>query len=104
MGKKQRVEESASESEEVEVEVSDDASVDSDEQIRQRELNETDDLESKFGLKAINDEEGMLKRLHEIQLNFYNRMESAKLVKKQGKVPFTEHMTISKWPLSTVNN
>jgi len=37
----------------------------------------------------------MLERLREIQLNFYNRLESKKLIKKQGKVPFTEHMTIS---------
>jgi len=36
-----------------------------------------------------------LKRLREIQLNFYSRMESKKLVKKQGKIPFTEHMTIN---------
>lgn len=61
----------------------------------QRQENEQEDLEEKFGLKAINDEEGMLKRLKEIQLNFYNRMESNKLIKKTGKVPFTEHMTVS---------
>ena len=71
-------------------------SIDSDVQIKQTELNEQEDLEKKFGLKAINDEAGMLKRLQEIQLNFYNRMESKKLIKKQGKVPFTEHMTVSK--------
>ena len=28
-------------------------------------------------------------------------MESKNLVKKQGKVPFTEHMTVSKYRLST---
>ena len=50
--------------------------------IVQNELNEKEDLEEKFGLKAINDEEGMLKRLKEIQLNFYNRLESKKLIKK----------------------
>ena len=38
----------------------------------------------------------MLKRLNEIEKNFYNRLESAKLIKRQGRVPFTEHMTISK--------
>ncbi len=53
-------------------------------------------MEEKFGLTAINDEVGMLKRLKEIQLNFYNRMESNKLIKKTGKIPFTEHMTVSK--------
>ena len=75
---------------------SDSDEVDSDVEIAQREVNEQDDLEEKFGLKAINDEEGMLKRLKEIQLNFYSRMESKRLIKKQGKIPFTEHMTISK--------
>ena len=70
--------------------------VDSDIEIAQREANEQADLEEKFGLKAINDEQGMAKRLKEIQLNFYSRIESKKLVKKQGKIPFTEHMTISK--------
>ena len=69
---------------------------DSDEAILEREQNEHDDLEQKFGLKAINDEEGMLRRLKELQLNFYARMESRKLIKKQGKIPFTEHMTVSK--------
>ena len=53
----------------------------------------------KFGLKAINDEEGMLERLKEVQQNFYNRLESKKLIKKQGKIPFTEHMSLSKFSL-----
>ena len=75
----------------------DGSDVDSDVEIAQREANEQADLEEKFGLKAINDEPGMLKRLKEIQLNFYSRIESKKLVKKQGKIPFTEHMTISKY-------
>lgn len=33
-------------------------------------------------------------RLDEMQKAFYNRLESAKLIKKQGRVPFTEHMTV----------
>ena len=66
-------------------------------EIVQREQIEQDDLEEKFGLKAINDEAGMLERLKEIQMNFYNRLESKKLIKKQGKIPFTEHMTVSKY-------
>ena len=37
----------------------------------------------------------MLERLKEVKSNFYNRLESAKLIKKQGKIPFTEHMTVS---------
>jgi hypothetical protein len=54
------------------------------------------EIESKFGLKSINNEQQMLKRLKEVETNFYNRMESAKLIKRQGRVPFTEHMSISK--------
>lgn len=41
-----------------------------------------EEVEEKFGQKAINDEEGLKVRLSEIQKNFYNRLESAKLVKK----------------------
>ena len=33
--------------------------------------------------------------MKEVKLNFYNRLESKKLIKKQGHVPFTEHMAIS---------
>ena len=35
-------------------------------------------------------------------MNFYNRMESNKLLKKQGKIPFTEHMTVSKYNIMTL--
>uniref|UniRef100_A0A7S3MN52 rRNA-processing protein EBP2 n=1 Tax=Favella ehrenbergii TaxID=182087 RepID=A0A7S3MN52_9SPIT len=28
-------------------------------------------------------------------MNFYNRLDSKRLVKKQGKIPFTEHMTVT---------
>lgn len=74
-----------------------DSSVDSDMKIAATEADrvEGDDIQRKFGLKSINDETGMLERLKEVQANFYNRLESAKLIKKQGKIPFTEHMTIS---------
>jgi CRISPR/Cas system CMR-associated protein Cmr1 (group 7 of RAMP superfamily) len=48
-----------------------------------------------FGQKLINNEERLKERLKEIKLNFYNRLESKKLIKKQGRVPFTEHMTIT---------
>jgi hypothetical protein len=34
------------------------------------------------------------KRLHEVKQSFYNRLESRKLIKKQGKIPFMEHMTV----------
>lgn len=67
----------------------DDHSLDSDEQIAALDLqkeqeSEEENLnaEEKFGQKVINDEEGCLGRLSEIQKNFYNRLESAKLVRK----------------------
>jgi hypothetical protein len=51
----------------------------------------------RFGLRAINDREGMTKRLNEIRANFYNRLSSQKLVNAaKGRIPFSEHMTISK--------
>ena len=52
-------------------------------------------IEEKFGLKGINNTTEMQERLKEVQANFYNRLESAKLIKRQGKIPFTEHMTVS---------
>jgi hypothetical protein len=30
-----------------------------------------------------------------MRANFYNRLESKKIIKKQGRIPFTEHMTIT---------
>ena len=52
-------------------------------------------MTQKFGLKGINDEAGLEDRLKEVQGSFYNRLESARLIKKQGKIPFTEHMTVA---------
>ena len=52
-------------------------------------------IEKKFGQKGINDIEGLNTRLTEIKGNFYNRLDSAKLIKRQGKIPFTEHMCVS---------
>ena len=49
-----------------------------------------------FAQRGINNEDRIKLRLREIKANFYNRLESKKLIKKQGRVPFTEHMTISK--------
>mmetsp|Transcript_117860 Transcript_117860/g.164168 ORF Transcript_117860/g.164168 Transcript_117860/m.164168 type:complete len:147 (+) Transcript_117860:208-648(+) len=49
----------------------------------------------KFGLKYIFEKEKIQERLEEVRQNFYNRLESAKLIKKQGRIPFTEHMTIT---------
>jgi hypothetical protein len=45
----------------------------------------------------------MLKRLNEVEKNFYNRLESARLIKKQGHIPFTEHMTVGKLPVTLSN-
>jgi len=39
--------------------------------------------------------EQIQKRLHEVKQNFYNRLESKKLIKKAGRIPFTEHMSIT---------
>lgn len=49
-----------------------------------------------FGLKGINNEPRINQRLKEIRGNFYNRLDSKKLIKKQGRIPFSEHLTISK--------
>jgi hypothetical protein len=52
--------------------------------------------QDKFGLRGINDEERIKKRLNEIRANFYNRLSSQKLVNAaKGRIPFSEHMTIS---------
>ena len=45
--------------------------------------------------RPIMNKERIQKRLHEVKQSFYNRLESRKLIKKQGKVPFTEHMTMT---------
>ena len=57
-----------------------------------------DEIADKFGYKAINQRDKILVRLNEVEKNFYNRLESAKLIKKQGHIPFTEHMTVGKEP------
>ena len=47
-----------------------------------------------FGQRAINNEERLKVRLEDLKDNFYNSMASKKLIKKAGRVPFIEHMTI----------
>lgn len=49
----------------------------------------------KFALKPIYEKEKIEKRLHEVQQSFYNRLESSKLIKKHGRIPFSEHMTMT---------
>ena len=57
-------------------------------------------MEQRFGQRAINDEPKLLQRLSEIRANFYNRLSSQKLINNtKGRIPFSEHMTISKTPL-----
>jgi type VI protein secretion system component Hcp len=79
-----------------ESEESENESEQADQQDNEPKQTTQDAVVGKFGLKAINNEEAMTKRLDEVEKNFYNRLESSKLIKKQGRVPFTEHMTISK--------
>ena len=49
----------------------------------------------KFGQREINNVPEIKQRLHEVRQNFFNRLESKKFIKKYGKIPFTEHMTIN---------
>lgn len=51
-------------------------------EIEHSEKSKEDEIEQKFGLKAINNENDILKRLEEVKKNFYNRLESSKLIKK----------------------
>lgn len=46
-------------------------------------------------MREINNEERLAERLKEVKANFYNRLKSEKLIKKQGRVPFSEHMAIT---------
>jgi len=48
----------------------------------------------KFGQRPVTNEPQTKIRLHEVKTSFYNRLESVRLIKKQGRIPFTEHMTI----------
>ena len=48
----------------------------------------------KFGQVAVCNKDELKKRLYEVRKSFYNRLESANLIKKQGKIPFSEHMTV----------
>jgi hypothetical protein len=49
----------------------------------------------KFGQRGIDNKDQINKRLYEVKQNFYNRLESKKLIKKQGKIPFSEHMCLT---------
>jgi len=51
-------------------------------------------MKKKFALKEIMHADRINERLKEVKQSFYNRLESRKLIKKQGRIPFSEHMTI----------
>ena len=71
--------------------------VDSDLEIAAQPEEEDDDVEKHFGQRGINEEAKLLERLNEIRANFYNRLSSQKLINNtKGRIPFSEHMTISK--------
>ena len=48
----------------------------------------------KFGQKKVIDDAQLQQRLYEVKKSFYNRLESANLIKKSGRIPFGEHMTV----------
>ena len=70
------------------------AAVDEKEDSEEGDFDEV--VEKKFGQRGVNDEAKILERLAEIRANFYNRLSSKKLINSfKGRIPFTEHMTIS---------
>lgn len=94
MGKKVEIDEHSESEQESEEEAEE-----SQEEARPTE----EQIVAKFGYKGIYEKELLLERLVEVEKNFYNRMESARLIKKQGHIPFTEHMSISKSPTVITN-
>ena len=76
--------------------MSEEGEVEMDEELEEEEY-ERQKI-AKFGQKHVRNEEELKKRLYEVQKSFYNRLESANLIKKQGKIPFSEHMTITTDP------
>jgi len=64
-----------------------------------------EEINAKFAYKGINKTDELLECLSEVKKSFYNRLESARLIKKQGHVPFTEHMSIThKEPVAVPEN
>lgn len=55
-----------------------------------------EEIQKTFGQRAIFNDLKIKQRLEELKANFYNRLEKERLIKKQGKVPFIEHLTIGK--------
>jgi len=71
---------------------------DSDEQIAAENPDFKQDIAKEFGQRGINNEAAIEERLASLKSNFYNRLSSNKLIKKEGRVPFIEHLTISNNP------
>ena len=78
----EEVEESESQIEDEESEAESVPSGGAEEPEQEKEEPEEEDMEKKFGQKSINDTAGLNERLKEIKGNFYNRLDSAKLIKR----------------------
>ena len=52
------------------------------------------DFDAQFKLKNVYDKEGLETALKTVQDTFYARLKDAKLVKREGKVPFVEHLSL----------
>lgn len=68
---------------------------DDDEDLAGLTKEEYDKLKyERFGQQPVINKERIKIRLQEVRQNFYNRLESKNLIKKYGKIQFTEHMTV----------
>jgi len=81
--------------EEINPEEEEDMDVDEDADLAEVDEEEYKERRNmKFGQRPVTNEPQTKIRLHEVKTSFYNRLESVRLIKKQGRIPFTEHMTI----------
>lgn len=67
------------------------------EEDEQKDLHdkEKDLKEEDFSQRSVYNKDALDRLTAKLQDDFYNRLNSKKLIKKQGKVPFVEHMTVS---------
>ena len=73
-----------------------DEEMDDDEDLNAMSAEEFRKLkQARFGQRAVNEVDAIKQRLYEVKQSFYNRLESVRLIKKQGRIPFTEHMTMT---------
>ena len=47
-----------------------------------------------FTQKGVYDKDGLDSAIQSVKDDFYNTLDSKKLIKRQGKVPFVEHMSM----------